>query len=89
MTGGSVRSYDYDHYKERLEEYYKNMTSKNLEKLFDLKCQLNNVRSDLKDQAAIKSRCGALVITKLEEAGHWLDDLIYEVSEAEDNSKSV
>jgi hypothetical protein len=52
------------------------MTSKTTEKLCYLEIELLNIRKDFKDHPASKSRFGSLVITKLEEAMHWLNDLI-------------
>mgnify|MGYP003610114099 CR=1 FL=1 len=63
------------------------MTSKTIEKLFDLKSQLANIKTDFKEHPATKSRFGSLVITKLEEARHWLNDLIDEAVEAEEKEK--
>ena len=62
------------------------MTSKTIEKLFDLKSQLANIKKDFREYAAV-SRAGSLVITKLEEARHWLNDLIDEAVEAEEKEK--
>ncbi len=56
-------------------------TDKNLEKLFDLKRELSNIKTDFKDNLLSKSRLGSLVITKLEEVKHWLNDLIDEAIE--------
>ncbi|RTL03792.1 hypothetical protein EKK58_12080 [Candidatus Dependentiae bacterium] len=58
-------------------------TDKNLEKLFDLKSELSNIKTDFKDNLLSKSRLGSLVITKLEEVKHWLNDLIDEAIEEE------
>ncbi len=63
------------------------MTSKTLEKLFDLYSQLSNIKTDFKEHPATKSRFGSLVITKLEEAIHWLDDLIVEVARKGEEEK--
>ncbi len=54
-------------------------TDKNLEKLFDLKRELSNIKTDFKDNLLSKSRLGSLVITK--EVKHWLNDLIDEAIE--------
>jgi hypothetical protein len=52
------------------------MTTEQLGKLYLLKSDLDNIKSDFKNNVLSKNRFGALVITKLEEAQHWLSDLI-------------
>jgi len=61
------------------------MTSKNLEALYDIKAELSNIKSNFKDNLLSKNRLGSLVITKLEETNHWLDDLLREVGAAEES----
>lgn len=62
------------------------MTSKNLEKLVDLKSELSNIKTDFKENDLSKSRFGSLVVTSLEQAKHWLSDLIDEAIEAEEKN---
>jgi hypothetical protein len=64
------------------------MTSKNLEKLFDLKSELSNIKTGFKENDLSKSRLGSLVVTKLEEVKHWLSDLIDEVIEEEEKKRN-
>lgn len=57
------------------------MTTEQLGKLYLLKSDLDNIKSDFKNNLLSKNRLGALVVTKLEEAQHWLSDLIDLVTE--------
>ena len=84
MGGGSVRSYDYENYKEILEEYYKSMTSENLQALYDLQRELINLRMASFEHSDMRSRSGELVLTNLDQAYFWLQDLIKEVWKRED-----
>lgn len=65
------------------------MTSKNLEKLYDLKSELSNIKTGFKENDYSRSRFGSLIITKLEEVKHWLADLIDEASEIEEKERKV
>lgn len=64
------------------------MTTEQLGKLYLLKSDLDNIKSDFKNNVLSKNRFGALVITKLEEAQHWLSDLIDEAIREEENKES-
>lgn len=64
------------------------MTTEQLGKLYLLKSDLDNIKSDFKNNLLSKNRFGALVITKLEEARHWLSDLIDEAIEEEENKEN-
>lgn len=64
------------------------MTTEQLGKLYLLKSDLDNIKSDFKNNLLSKNRFGALVVTKLEEAQHWLSDLIDEaIEEKEEENK--
>jgi hypothetical protein len=60
------------------------MTTEQLGKLYLLKSDLDNIKSDFKNNVLSKNRFGALVVTKLEEAQHWLSDLIDLVTDEEE-----
>ena len=68
------------------------MTSNNVEKLFDMKNKLGNIKADFKENALSKGRYGSLVLTKFDEIQHWLNDLVGEAIQdeeknVEDNTK--
>jgi hypothetical protein len=60
--------------------------NKELQNLYDLRFSIKDLKAEFERNSLTKSRFGLLILTKLDEAYHWANDLVSEM-EAKDEER--